>query len=106
MYISQRPKWLHFTWQRERLEALLGAVRHQQGRVLGQMLALGFPAQSQVTLQNLTLDVLKSSEIEGEHRPADQVRSSFFLEVGGHCQMLSRQRHARHSGTAGAAYSG
>ena len=29
MYISQRPKWLHFTWQRKRLEPLLGAVRHQ-----------------------------------------------------------------------------
>ena len=32
MYISQRPKWLHFTWLRERLEPLqplLGAVRHQ-----------------------------------------------------------------------------
>jgi Fic family protein len=51
------------------------------------MEALGFSAQAQATLQTLTLDVLKSSEIEGEVLPADQVRSSLArrlgLDVGG-----------------------
>ena len=87
MYIYERSEWPHFTWQREQLELLLGAVRHQQGRVLGHMEALGFSAQAQATLQTLTLDVLKSSEIEGEMLPADQVRSSLArrlgLDVGG-----------------------
>ena len=57
MYIYERSEWPHFTWQREQLELLLGAVRHQQGRVLGHMEALGFSAQAQATLQTLTLDV-------------------------------------------------
>ena len=82
MYIYERPEWPHVTWQRERLEPLLGAVRHQQGRVLGHMEALGFSAQAQATLQTLTLDVLKSSEIEGEVLPADQVRSSLARRLG------------------------
>ncbi len=76
MYIYQQPAWPNFTWQHEQLEPLLGAVRHQQGRVLGQMEALGFALQADATFETLTLDVLKSSEIEGEYLPADQVRSS------------------------------
>lgn len=82
MYIYQRPEWPHFTWQPARLEPLLGAVRHQQGRVLGQMEARGFAVQAEATLHTLTLDVLKSSEIEGEHLPADQVRSSLARRLG------------------------
>ncbi|WP_310391443.1 Fic family protein [Hymenobacter sp.] len=87
MYIYQCPDWPNFTWQREQLEPLLGAVRQQQGRVLGHMEALGFPVQAEATFQTLTLDVLKSSEIEGEMLPPDQVRSSLArrlgLDVGG-----------------------
>ena len=82
MYIYERPEWPHFTWQHAQLEPLLGAVRHQQGQVLGRMQALGFSAQAQATLHTLTLDVLKSSEIEGEVLPADQVRSSLARRLG------------------------
>ncbi|NML67901.1 Fic family protein [Hymenobacter sp. RP-2-7] len=87
MYIYQQPTWPAFTWQPERLEPLLGAVRHQQGRVLGHMQALGFSLQAEALLQTLTLEALKSSEIEGERLPSDQVRSSLArrlgLDVGG-----------------------
>ena len=82
MYIHQRPEWPNFTWQPEQLEVLLGTVRHQQGRVLGQMQALGLAVQEEAVLQTLTLDVLKSSEIEGELLPADQVRSSLARRLG------------------------
>jgi len=82
MYLYQLPKWPNFTWQPAQLEPLLGAVRHRQGRVLGQMEARGFALQAEATLQILTLDVLKSSEIEGEHLPADQVRSSLARRLG------------------------
>ncbi|RZJ88667.1 MAG: DUF4172 domain-containing protein, partial [Hymenobacter sp.] len=34
VYIYQQPAWPAFIWRHERLEPLLGAVRHQQGRVL------------------------------------------------------------------------
>jgi Fic family protein len=82
MYIYQQPTWPEFTWQHERLESLLGAVRHQQGRVLGHMEALGFSLQAEALLQTLTLEALKSSEIEGEILPSEQVRSSLARRLG------------------------
>jgi Fic family protein len=80
--ISVHSTWPAFTWQHERLESLLGAVRHQQGRVLGHMEALGFSLQAEALLQTLTLKALKSSEIEGELLPAEQVRSSLARRLG------------------------
>lgn len=82
MYIYQQPTWPTFTWRPERLEPLLGAVRHQQGRVLGHMQALGFSLQAEALLQTLTLEALKSSEIEGELLPSEQVRSSLARRLG------------------------
>ncbi|GAC1427587.1 MAG: Fic family protein [Flavisolibacter sp.] len=46
------------------------------------MESLGFQLQSEATLQTLTLDVLKSSEIEGELLDAEQVRSSIARRLG------------------------
>ena len=46
------------------------------------MEGLGFPLQREAELETLTLDVLKSSEIEGERLPADQVRSSIARRLG------------------------
>jgi hypothetical protein len=48
----------------------------------GRMEALGFPLTAEATLQNLPLDVLKSSEIEGEILDRDQVRSSIARRLG------------------------
>ncbi len=49
---------------------------------MGGMERLGFALQSEATLQTLTLDVLKSSEIEGELLDAAQVRSSIARRLG------------------------
>ena len=46
------------------------------------MEALGFQLKAEANLQTLTLDVLKSSEIEGELLDADQVRSSIAQRLG------------------------
>lgn len=43
---------------------------------------LGFGLREEATLETLTLDVLKSSEIEGELLAADQVRSSIARRLG------------------------
>lgn len=61
---------------------MLIAARHKQGKLLGQMESLGFTIQSEANLQTLTLDVLTSSEIEGEVLDADQVRSSIAKRLG------------------------
>jgi len=46
------------------------------------MEALGFRLQSETTLQTLTQDALKTSEIEGELLNREQVRSSLARRLG------------------------
>lgn len=82
MYLHQKENWTQFTWDNERLLPLLGRVRHIQGRLLGQMESLGFALQEEAILTALTLDVLKSSEIEGEMLNKEQVRSSIARRLG------------------------
>ncbi|MBI4667981.1 MAG: Fic family protein [Elusimicrobia bacterium] len=82
LYIYQQPDWPKFYWNQEILTASLAAVRHRQGRLLGRMESIGFPQRNEAMLQTLTLDVLKSSEIEGEILNAEQVRSSIARRLG------------------------
>jgi Fic family protein len=81
-YIYQHPDWPKFDWDKEGLAAQLASVRHRQGRLLGRMESLGFPQRDEALLQTFTLDVLKSSEIEGEILSASQVRSSIARRLG------------------------
>jgi Fic family protein len=82
MYIHQRKDWPEFKWDQPRLAPLLAEVRHWQGRLLGRMEALGFQLREEATLQTLTQDVVKTSEIEGEKLDAQQVRSSLARRMG------------------------
>jgi Fic family protein len=81
-YIHERDDWPAFRWSDERLATKLAAVRHRQGLLIGRMGALGFAMRSEAVLATLTEDVLKSSEIEGEHLDKDQVRSSIARRLG------------------------
>ena len=54
----------------------------RQGRLIGQMEALGFHLQQEALLHTLTADVQKSSEIEGEKLDTEQVRSSIARRLG------------------------
>ena len=49
---------------------------------MGQMSAIGFVMREETVLSTLTLDVLKSSEIEGEILNYDHVRSSIARKLG------------------------
>ena len=53
-----------------------------QGKIIGEMNALGFSEKEEATLNTLTLDVVKSSEIEGELLNYQQVRSSIARRLG------------------------
>lgn len=81
-YIHQHKDWPHFVWDENALSRLLAEVRHDQGRLLGKMEGIGFRLQKEATLQTLTEDVLKTSEIEGEVLDAGQVRSSIARRLG------------------------
>ena len=82
MYNHELPDWPKYRWNHERLAGSLAAVRHQQGRLIGHMEALGFQLQREAVLQTLTDDVLKTSEIEGERLDKEQVRSSIARRLG------------------------
>lgn len=81
-YIHQRKNWPYFTWSSDEFVNLLSEARNLQGRLIGKMESLGFEFRDEAILETLTLDVLKSSEIEGEFLNPEQVRSSIAQRLG------------------------
>ena len=81
-YIHLLKNWPAFKWEDDKIILPLSTVRHKQGRLLGKLEGLGFRLRAEATLETLTQDVIKSSEIEGEKLPADQVRSSIAKRLG------------------------
>jgi Fic family protein len=81
-YIWQQEQWPALHWDDHVLASLLAHVSREQGRLLGKMEALGFDLRSEAHLRTLTEDVVKSSEIEDEKLPPDQVRSSIARRLG------------------------
>ena len=63
-YLHQKHNWPNFTWISEEFVSLLSEARNLQGRLIGKMESLGFELQDEALLETLTLDVLKSAEIE------------------------------------------
>ena len=81
-YIYQNNNWPNFTWNEREIQVILGKVRHLQGKIFGQINALGFSYKEETMLSTLTLDILKSSEIEGEILNYEAVRSSIARRLG------------------------
>lgn len=81
-YIYQKENWPNFIWKNDKILILLSEARNLQGRLIGKMESLGFDLRNEALLDTLTLDVLKSSEIEGEYLNPDQVRSSIARKLG------------------------
>lgn len=81
-YIYEHKQWPEFTWDNKQIGVVLGKVRNLQGKIFGQMGTLGFSIKTETILSTLTLDVLKSSEIEGEFLNYEQVRSSIARKLG------------------------
>jgi Fic family protein len=82
VYIYQQDDWPNFKWNSDEFVGLLSEARNLQGRLFGKMESLGFDLRNEAFLDTLTLDVLKSSEIEGEFLNSDQVRSSVARKLG------------------------
>ena len=81
-YIYEYKNWPNFTWHEGDISALFGEVRHLQGKIIGHMNFMGFAAKEEAKLSALTLNVIKSSEIEGEKLDYNQVRSSIARKLG------------------------
>jgi len=92
-YIHQRKAWPRLRWDERQVSARLAEVRHQQGRLLGQMESLGFEIRAQAVLETLTADVVKTSEIEGEKVSLAQARSSLGRRLGIEVAAATADRH-------------
>lgn len=81
-YIYEHQNWTDFTWNEKSINAIFGEVKLMQGKIIGLMNGLGFTVKNEAVLTALTLDVVKSSEIEGELLNYQQVRSSIARRLG------------------------
>lgn len=81
-YIHEHTIWPKFQWEPDYIAKIAGDTRSRQGRLLGKMESLGFSLREEALLKTLTMDIVKSSEIEGEILNKDQVRSSIARHLG------------------------
>ena len=82
LYIHDYENWWQFRYDSKRIVNELGRVRAKQGQVMGRMLSLGFVSQDEAMLSNMSLELVRSSEIEGEILHLEEVRSSIARRLG------------------------
>jgi len=82
LYVWQSSNWPQWRYNTSVLTPLLAQVHQALGQLLGRMRDQGVSSQAHATLEALTEDVLKTSEIEGEHLNSDTVRSSIATRLG------------------------
>lgn len=81
-YIHDHENWWQFRYDSQKIMNELGRVRAKQGVVLGRMLSLGFVSQDEAALSNMSLELVRSSEIEGQRLNLEEVRSSIARRLG------------------------
>lgn len=81
-YIWQSPQWPNWSYDLTILAPQISEVSLKQGMLLGRMIDLGLNLRAQASLSTLTEDVVKTSEIEGEHLDPQSVRSSIARRLG------------------------
>ncbi len=81
-YIHELSGWPDFRWDDSALTEKLATVCYKQGQLLGRMDGIGFDLGNEAELLTLTMDVVKTSEIEGAILDGDQVRSSIARRLG------------------------
>ena len=82
MYIHERNDWTNFRWDTSQVSLLQEVVFRKQGLLYGRLGSLGFDSKLKAMAENLTHDVVYSSEIEGIKLNVDQVRSSIAKKLG------------------------
>ena len=82
MYLHQKHNWQDFRYDNDLIVSVLGKIRLQQGVLLGKASRLGFAVKNEKYLESLSLEIIKSSEIEGETLNIQQVRSSIARRLG------------------------
>ncbi len=81
-YIWQASDWPAWRYDLAALAGPLAEASRAQGLLTGRMADVGMALRDQASLAALTDDVLKTSEIEGEHLNVASVRSSIARRLG------------------------
>lgn len=82
LYLWQAPDWPDWRYDLAVLAEPLALVSRAQGVLLGRLADVGLGLRDEASLAALTDDVLKTSEIEGEHLNVASVRSSIARRLG------------------------
>lgn len=82
MYIHEKDKWTEFRWDDKKIALALDHASRKQGKLYGKLSCLGFDGQLSTMAENLTHDMVHSSEIEGIRLNMDEVRSSIARRLG------------------------
>ena len=82
LYIWQAPDWPNWRYNLATLAQPLADVSRAQGLLMGRLADVGMALRDQAILSALTEDVMKTSEIEGEHLNVESVRSSIARRLG------------------------
>ena len=82
IYIWQASDWPTWHFDLAALARPLADVSRAQGQLLGRLADVGMALREQASLSVLTEDVMKTSEIEGEHLDVQSVRSSIARRLG------------------------
>jgi len=81
-YIWQASDWPSWRYDLAALAGPMAEVSRAQGLLMGRLADVGMALRDQASLAVLTEDVVKSSEIEGEHLNVESVRSSIARRLG------------------------
>ena len=82
MYIHERDNWTNFRWDTSQVSLLQEQVFRKQGLLYGRLSSLGFDSKLRAMAENLTYDIVFSSEVEGIRLNVEQVRSSIAKKLG------------------------
>ena len=82
MYIYEEQDWTTFTWDDDIITPLLSEVRFLQGSFLARIESLGFEMNSHIEVDNISSEVIASSQIEGISFDTEEVRSSVARNLG------------------------
>lgn len=81
-YLWQEDHWPAWSYDLAALAGPMAAVCRAQGMLMGRLADVGLAQRDQASLTALTDEVVKTSEIEGEHLEVGSVRSSIARRLG------------------------
>jgi Fic family protein len=81
-FIHELKDWPNFHFDKDLLLNLIADVNKKQGHILAILQVSGFDVKSEIDIENMAMEILKSSEIESIKLNIDDVRSSVKRRLG------------------------